>query len=234
VNRKASEGRASGAKKAPRGKRVPAEHRRRQLLDVAAKMLTEGSVESVTITDVAARAKVSRPLVYRLFPTRIALVRAVLDDFGEELSRAFREVLVQRLPGSLEALVEGFVEASCDLIQGRGAGPWRLLDGVSGDPELAPLGRTALRGVLAPWQQRLADLTGRSLARSHYVLWMLVTAGRSALDGWIDGTLTRKEAVADATRAITALLIAFAQDPVGAALPSPEALSRPKSARRRG
>lgn len=196
-----------------KGPRVPSEQRRRQLLDVATVLVSERGAESVTVTDVAVRAKVSRPLVYRLFPTRQALVRAVLDDFSAYLSNAYRDVLVRLLPGTLEALVEGFVQASCDAIEARGAGPWRLLDGTSGDPEIAGLGRGALRGVLAPWQERLAEMTGRSARRSGCVLWIIVCAGRAALDGWIDGAISRREAVSDATRTITALLVAFAQEP---------------------
>src|SRR5262245_19282245 len=61
--------------------RVPPDARRRQLLDEAARLLTEHGIEQLQITEVATRVGVSRPLVYRQFPTRQALVRALLEDF---------------------------------------------------------------------------------------------------------------------------------------------------------
>ncbi len=79
--------------KAPIG-RIPKEDRRKQLLSVAAQILTEQGVEQVQITEVAERAKVSRPLVYRLFPTRKALVIALLHDFATRLGERFQAALL--------------------------------------------------------------------------------------------------------------------------------------------
>jgi hypothetical protein len=38
-----------------------------------------------------------------------------------------------------------------------------------------------------------------------------VAAGRAALDGWIEGSVSRRAAIEDATRAVTSLLQAFAR-----------------------
>lgn len=194
---------------------MPPDERRRQLLDVAARIVTEHGVEQVQITEVAAQARVSRPLVYRLFPTRQALVRAMLEDFGAHLGAAFREALVRAMPADTEGMASAFVEASCEAIEAKGAGPWRLLDGSGGEPELSRLGRATLRSLLAPWQERLGEVTGRSARRNANVFWILVAAGRASLDGWIDGHLSRREAVEDGTRTIVALLRAFSAGPDG-------------------
>src|SRR5690606_35783155 len=108
--------------------RVPKDMRRRQLLAEAAHLLTQYGVEHVQITEVAERAGVSRPLVYRLFPTRQALLRAVLEDFSEYLGARFHEALQRFQSASVEAMVTAFVEASCEAIEEKGAGPWLLLD----------------------------------------------------------------------------------------------------------
>jgi AcrR family transcriptional regulator len=191
--------------------RVPKEERRRQLLRVAAEILTAQGIEYVQITEVAERAGVSRPLVYRLFPTRRALVEALLEDFSSQLSTRFSQALVSSLPGSLPQITEAFVKASCDAIEAHGVGPWLLLDARGTDPELGRLGRTILAQLLKPWQKQLAELTGLPPRRAVNLMWVVVAAGRAALDGWIEGAVSRRAAIEDATRAVTSLLQAFAR-----------------------
>lgn len=190
--------------------RLAPEARRRQLLDEASRILTEQGIEQVQITEIAARADVSRPLVYRLFPTRQALVRELLEDFAAFLQERFRNALARELPGTPEGIARAFVEASCDAIEQRGAGPWRLLvDARGADPEIGRLGREIFARLLHPWEGQLADLLHTTPRRAKSCLWVIVAAGRAALDGWIDGGLSRREAVRDTTIAISALLAAF-------------------------
>ena len=179
-------------------------------MDVAARILTAHGVEQVQITEVAEQAGVSRPLVYRLFPTRQQLVEALLQDFATRLGERFHAALLASLPGSLEEMTRAFVEASCAAIVEGGAGPWLLLD-ARADAELGRIGHTILADLLKPWQHRLAELTGLPPRRTQNVLWTVVAAGRAALDGWIMGRISRRDAIADATRAVSVLLQAFAR-----------------------
>ena len=202
---------AGGAQpRQPPSGRVAKDVRRRQLLDVAARILTAHGVEQVQITEVAEQAGVSRPLVYRLFPTRQQLVEALLQDFATRLGERFHAALLASLPGSLEEMTRAFVEASCAAIVEGGAGPWLLLD-ARADAELGRIGHTILADLLKPWQRRLAELTGLPPRRAQNVLWTVVAAGRAALDGWIMGRISRRDAIADATRAVSVLLQAFAR-----------------------
>ncbi|MFT3776363.1 MAG: TetR/AcrR family transcriptional regulator [Minicystis sp.] len=225
--------RSSARKTEPAG-RVPPDARRRQLLDEAARIVTEQGIEHLQITEVAERAGVSRPLVYRQFPSRKALVRALLQDFTELVNERFHRALLRALPGTIESITTAFVEASCDAIEQRGAGPWLLLDARGADPELSRLGRESFAQLLDPWQAQLAGFIGTTPRRAESLLWVIVAAGRAALDGWIDGGLTRAEAVRDATVAVSALLVAFTtkSEPVEAK-PDPPAKKRPKRARSR-
>ncbi|WP_169791366.1 TetR/AcrR family transcriptional regulator [Sandaracinus amylolyticus] len=205
----------AGTKKKTRTKRVttrrvPPDARRRQLLDEAARILTDEGLERLQVTELAERAGVSRPLVYRVFPTRHALVRAILDDFTAAIAERFQRALFRALPGTIESITTAFVEACCDVIDQKGAGPWLLLlDARGADPEVARIGREVLGHLLEPWQERLAAFTGTPVRRAGNYLWIIVAAGRAALAGWIDGTLSREEAVGDATRAVSALVAAF-------------------------
>jgi AcrR family transcriptional regulator len=200
--------RAAPRKKSPVS-RVPAATRRRELLDEAASILTEQGIEHLEISELAARVGVSRPLIYRQFPTRKALVHAVLEDFAALVSERFQKALLRALPGTVESITIAFVEASCDAIEQRGAGPWQLFDARGVDPELAQIGRGIFARLLDPWQVQLAAFIGATPRRAASLLWVIVAAGRAALDGWIDGRVTRAEAVLDATTAISALLVAF-------------------------
>ena len=101
-------------KKARAARRVPPEARRRQLLDEAARILTDEGLERLNVTELAERAGVSRPLVYRLFPTRHALVRAILDDFTAAIAERFQRALFRTLPGTIESITTAFVQACCD------------------------------------------------------------------------------------------------------------------------
>jgi AcrR family transcriptional regulator len=194
----------------PAGRLAPDE-RRRQLLDEAARILTEQGIAELGISEVAARADVSRPLVYRLFPTRHALVRDLLQDFANLVQERFRQALVRTMPSTVEGITRAFVEASCEAIDARGAGPWRMLvDARGADPEVGRMGRAIFAALLDPWQGQLAVFLSTTPDRARSCLWVIVAAGRAALDGWVDGSLTRAEAVRDATIAIAALLKAFA------------------------
>ncbi len=203
--------------------RLAPDARRRQLVERASAILTAGGIERLQITELAADAGVSRPLVYRVFPTRQALVQAVLEDFARLVNERFREALMRTLPGNIEAITTAFVEASCDAITERGQGPWRLLDARGADPELARIGRGIMARLLSPWQEQLAQHLGVPPHRAAHLLWVIVAAGRAALDGWIDGGLSRQEALEDATRSVSALLLAFATRPTEDLTPAGDA-----------
>ncbi|UJR82973.1 TetR/AcrR family transcriptional regulator [Sandaracinus amylolyticus] len=203
--------------------RVPPDARRRQLIDEASRLLTEEGLDSLQISSLAERAGVSRPLVYRMFPTRQALVRAVLDDFNDAIDRRFHRALLRALPaGTIESITTAFIDASCDVIEEKGAGPWLLLDARGSDPDIARISREAFTHLLGPWQEQLATFTGTSAKRAANDLWIIVAAGRAALWGWIDGSISRADAVADATRAVSALVAAFGA-PRGASAPRAKA-----------
>ncbi len=194
-----------------RRKRTPPDERRRQVLDVAARLLDEHGVDAVQITAVAEGAGVSRPLVYRLFPTRRALVVALIDDFVAALDARFQRAVMRALPASLPEIVAVFVEACCDAIEERGAGAWRLLDARGVDPELTRAGHRMLVRLLDPWQARITELTGLSPRRAHALGLVVAAAGRAMLEGFIDGSVGRKEAIRDTTRVVSALLGEFAR-----------------------
>src|SRR5688572_2996026 len=181
--------------------RLQPEARRQQILDVAAGVLTEQGAARVEMMEVARLAGVTRPVVYRFFPTRLALVEGVLEDFQRELALRFQKALVASMGRAVTDITEAFVDAAADAIEARGKGAWQLMYAKSSDLEAAQLGRAALSRLLAPWMPRVAELTGLSPARARLLVDMVVAAGGAALDGWLDGPLRRKDAVRIAAQA---------------------------------
>src|SRR4051812_42712281 len=118
--------RAKIVERKPRTRLAP-EVRRRQLVAVAARLLTEQGPAHLEIKELAEVAGVTRPVVYRFFPTRLKLVEAVLDDFITELTSRFHAALVRTLGAAPPESAEAFIEACCDTIETRGAGAWRLM-----------------------------------------------------------------------------------------------------------
>lgn len=190
--------------------RLTTDERRRQVIELASQVLSDRGASGIEIKEIAALAGVTRPVIYRIFPTRQALVLAVLDDFEIELSRRFRDALMRSLGKPLPEVTVTFVEAVCDAIEAKGAGPWNLFDARTTDLEAARLGRSVQERLVSPWVERIAEMTGRVPAEVGTVVRIVVAAGRAALDGWLEGRVSREEAGRDATRAVSALLAAFA------------------------
>jgi AcrR family transcriptional regulator len=190
-------------------RRLAAGDRRRDLVRVAADLLTARGVDGVQIGDVAAAGGVSRQLVYRFFPSRQAVIKAVLEEFANALTAEFGRHALGRLPADLADATQVFVEAACDTIDAQGAGAWHLLDSKGPDPEVAGLGRAIMDRLLAPWPARIAAVTGIARRDATVVARMVVAAGRAALDLWCAGEITRREAVRHATLGMTALIEAF-------------------------
>jgi len=173
---------------------------------MATRLLTEHGPAGVEVTALAEAAGVTRPVVYRFFPTRDALLSGVLDAFITDLAARYHAALAATIGAPIDQIAQAFIEASCDAIEAKGGGPWRLLYARGADVAAAVLGRAALHRLLAPWLPRIGELTGLPPARVSLLAEIVVASGGAALDAWLDGRMRRRDAVPVATRAVTALL----------------------------
>jgi AcrR family transcriptional regulator len=152
------------------GQRLEPQQRREQLLDVGAAMFAEKPYEDVFVDDIAARAGVSRALMYRYFPSKRALYVAMFkrashrllarDDLDSQLP------LAEQLAAGLEAHIQYFAAHPFEAIAiNRGA--------LSDDPSVQAIINEELNVI----GQRLID--------------KLVTEGRRrdvteiAVEGWL-------------------------------------------------
>ena len=78
---------------AVRGQRLPRSERRAQLLDAALGVFVENGYHAAAMDDIAARAGVSKPVLYQHFPGKLELYLALIDQHTGELEQLVRDAL---------------------------------------------------------------------------------------------------------------------------------------------
>lgn len=76
--------------------RVPRDLRRRQLLELAAGLFAERGFAAASMDELAARAGVSKPVIYGLFGSKEGLLVAVIEALGIELSETVTRAVAGR------------------------------------------------------------------------------------------------------------------------------------------
>jgi AcrR family transcriptional regulator len=109
---------ASAASTTRRPRRSSAEVRSR-ILSAAAALFAERGYGDTTTREIARRAEVAEPVIFRIYPTKQALFdAAVLEPFNEFLSESTARWLATPTPGgSPEEVLQQFVEELHDLVR---------------------------------------------------------------------------------------------------------------------
>ncbi len=204
---------AAGAAAPVPSKRLRSLARKKQLVRVASELLSTVGVDYVRAPEVAEAAGVTRAVVYRFFPSRQALLSAVLEEFRRELEVRFEE----RAPllretkdmATLESAVRGFVEASCDAIDATGAGGFLLLHMDGPDPEIAALTRATRDALHRPWIARVASITRVDPPLVAAVSAMAAASSKAVLTLYTHRKLTRDQASDAVARGMRALFEEF-------------------------
>src|SRR5438093_10039175 len=127
----------------PMAMRLPAEQRRRQLLDVACDVFATTGFSATAMDDIATAAGVTKPVLYQHFPSKRALFIELLADVGRQLLDELTEATSRANTGR-ERVEVGFSAYFRFVTNNRAA--FRLLFGASArnDAEFS----TVVRGVL--------------------------------------------------------------------------------------
>ncbi len=123
-----------------RGRRMPAAERREAILGAALDAFGPGGYHGTSLEDVAARAGVSKALIYEHFGSKEELHGALLEGLVAELLGRVLVAVEAEEPG--EERMRAGLDAFFGFVEERPAA-WRLLFRNAGDPEIAR------------WQQRL-------------------------------------------------------------------------------
>jgi len=105
-------------------KRLPRDERRAQLLVAALEVFTTAGYHSAAMDEIADRAKVSKPVLYQHFPSKLDLYLAVLDLHIDSLVFAIQKAIAANRENS--ARVAATVEAYFGFIDSEGEA-FRLL-----------------------------------------------------------------------------------------------------------
>ena len=71
-------------------KRLPAPERRKVILQAALSTFAEQGYHGAIMETIARRANVTKPILYRHFPSKLELLKALIRETGEQLRQALR------------------------------------------------------------------------------------------------------------------------------------------------
>ena len=170
-----------------RGPRLSPQQRRLQIIEAAAKLLSEQGLDAVRIPAVADAAGVSRPVVYRHFFSRDELIAGIAEELWRRNQEVFeRAVAAQDADSEPNDVWRRAVDLHFDVI--------------------SELGPTTVRSMLIPtseagrqrignWVQWVSTLTGVPIPLASSLLHLSVSMLCCYVELWQDGVLTREQAV---------------------------------------
>ncbi len=150
----------------PRPVRMPRDLRRAQVLRLAQELFTSEGFHHVSMDDIADRAQVSKPVLYRHFPSKLDLYLTVVDARGAELLSAVDAAVATHPPGEVRphdarAVVNGVVRAYLDFVDGAGESSALLFESdVRHDLEVRARVERATAAVTRRLEQVLCDIAG--------------------------------------------------------------------------
>ena len=174
--------------------RMSGRERREQLVEVGRKLFAEKGFEAVTIEEIAAKAGVSKPVVYEHFGSKDGLYAVIVDREMNVLLAMVTDSLTADNP---RALLEQAARALFDYIEERSDG-FRVL--VRDSPVAQNTGNFAslLRDVASQVDERLAREFDRSGFPSKFApMYANMLVGMVALTGqwWLDVRKPKKDEV---------------------------------------
>lgn len=168
--------------------------RREQLVQVSARLFAEKGFEAVTIEEIAAKAGVSKPVVYEHFGSKDGLYAVIVDREMTVLLGSITDSLTGERP---RELLEQAATALFDYIEAREDG-FRIL--VRDSPVAQHTGNFAslLRDVASQVEARLASEFDRKGFPAKYApMYASMLVGMVALTGqwWLDVRKPKKDEV---------------------------------------
>jgi AcrR family transcriptional regulator len=138
--------------------RLTREQRRRQLLAVAQELFTAGGYHHVSMDDIAEHAQVTKPVLYRHFPSKLDLYLAIVDARGQDLLAAVDDAVrpvVAGTPGDGRDVVAAIVRAYVTFVDAAGEASTLLFESdVMHDPAV----RGRVENASNQAAQRIADV----------------------------------------------------------------------------
>ena len=187
-----------------RGPRMARAERRSQLLAVALDLFATEGFHHVSMDDIAERAEVSKPVLYRHFPSKLDLYLAVVDAQGAQLLATVERAVAPIEAGPVargegRAVVAAVVEAYLGFVQVAGESSTLLFESdVTRDSQVRGRVERADAEVTRRIAEVLVTVTGRDRADADVLAAALVATAQGAATYWLrHGAGTDVERVVD-------------------------------------
>lgn len=185
-------------------RRLSREARRRQLLDMAWKLVRLEGSDALTLARVGQEAGVSKPVVYDHFTTRHGLLAALYEDFDirqNAIINAAMDATDADLEGKARVIASCYVD--CIITQGREIPD--VLSSLSGSPELAEVKRKYQLDFIAKCQNWFAPFVS---AGGIYPpsLWAMLGAADSISNAVVSGDITSEQGQQELTDIIVGIV----------------------------
>lgn len=175
--------------------RLPADQRRRQLLDIACRVFADSGFHASSMDDIAGAAGVTKPVLYQHFASKRALFVEVLHDVGGQLLASLGTATAEATTGR-DRVQAGFAAYFRFVTENEPA--FRVLFGAAArnDPEFAVVVDNILDDVSDAISQ-LIEIEGSAEQRrvlAHAVIGIAEATSRDALTA--DGTALEPDRLA--------------------------------------
>ena len=164
--------------------RLTREDRRRQLLAVAQRLFAGEGYHHVSMDDIAEHANVTKPVLYRHFPSKLDLYLAIVDERGQELLATIDDAVrpvVEGTPGDGRDVVAAIVRAYVTFVDAAGEASTLLFESdVTHDPDVRDRVESASRDAAERIAGVLAHVTDLGPASARTVAVALVAMAQGA------------------------------------------------------
>jgi AcrR family transcriptional regulator len=170
------------------------EARRRQLLETALEIIRSEGTEALTLSYLAERAGVTKPIAYEHFGTRSGLLIALYRDYDERQTQAMRAALEAK--GKTLEDVAGIVSAAyvdCVLTAGPEFGA--LAAALSATEEMEDFRQSLRDSYIAEFRKAFAPFARLPRGEGQALLTGLLGAAESLSQAAASGRLSRAQAV---------------------------------------
>ena len=185
-------------------RRLSREERRRQLLDVAWRLIREEGTQALTLGRLAERAGIAKPVVYDHFDTRAGLL-SVLDQAFDARQTALMDAALRQseptLPGRAGVIASSYVD--CVLLQGREIPD--VIAALAGSPELETIKRAYQLAFIEKCRSVLAPFAGAH-AITAAGLWAMLGAADALSHAAAIGEITAVQAKDELFETIVAMV----------------------------
>jgi len=187
--------------------------RQREFIQAAEQIAAGEGLNRLTIRNVAAAVGVTEPAVYRHFPSKLALLTAILEDLQTSILPHFRKLDYGEQIGNLGKLLESFVRGLFRELESKPAYAAFIFseEAFHTEPQLRPLLYKMLKETQWILADSFEDLQRRNICRSDLPpqQMAMVTMGtiRLSITRWhlASGSCSLNEMADDIVSSLTAL-----------------------------